>query len=140
MQVLDSAVEEPANRIGATGAAWRLDANGSYRAASEIYFDRPPVNRSGSWTSLSKGFVLTGEPTTYFSTLSCGGSVYHNLDCDFRDRWCSAVGSNPDTIVRLGVVQTGSDVWRIAISNEVYTYADDSNLVLDPEKSVAFRW
>ena len=85
MQVLDSAVEEPANRIGATGAAWRLDANGSYRAASEIYFDRPPVNRSGSWTSLSKGFVLTGEPTTYFSTLSCGGSVYHNLDCDFLE-------------------------------------------------------
>ena len=73
-----------ANRIGATGAAWRLDANGSYRAQVRFILT-VPLNRSGSWTSLSKGFVLTGEPTTYFSTLSCGGSVYHNLDCDFLE-------------------------------------------------------
>ena len=133
VEILDSAVEEPANRIGAEGAAWILNGNGSYQAASEIQYDGPVVSQSGTWTSLSNGYVLTGEARGYYPTISCDGSVYHNLNCDYVE----AVGFRQwETVqiptVRMGVVETGPDVWRLAISYETTTYAESTGLALDP--------
>ena len=37
----------------------------------------------------------------------------------------------------MGVVETGPDVWRLAISYETTTYAESTGLALDPEKPIA---
>ena len=138
VEFLASAVEEPANRVGATGNAWLLSNDGSYRANSSNPTVGPSIENQGTWESLANGYVLTETSTTAYPTVSCFSDRYHNLNCDYfgSDGSVRQVGVTDTVTTRMGVVDLGTDVWRVAINYQVDTYADDSSVVLDPAKPI----
>ena len=69
----------------------------------------PVVSQSGTWTSLSNGYVLTGEARGYYPTISCDGSVYHNLNCDYVE----AVGFRQWETVQIPTSEWA--LWRLVL-------------------------
>ncbi|NDC89556.1 MAG: hypothetical protein EB075_12295, partial [Bacteroidetes bacterium] len=118
------AIDNPAVHLAYNLPAWQLFGDGTFRANGE----------AGIWSSVGGGYLLTQTSPGMLSYPVVNGN-FSNLNRDMI-----ADGSQIEVEVRyawrLGVIETGPETWRLAVSTTTMYFATDSSLVMDPAKPV----